>query len=139
MTHSRRFTFDYFTKHPAPFQQDGSKEPPQKRNKSEQIGPDEKDLVLCAYRLLHKAPDFFQSRWQWSLFVEKFAGHGDSEIRWLACQCLATISSMSQSEKSELMSRSSLSPEDVRRFSLKYFVSDSIPELNQIKTAAVLD
>ena len=96
-------------------------EPPQKRMKMEDGAPSELALVSACYRLLTMSPEFFRIKWEWSCFMKSFLDHTNPEIRWIACQCLAKICAMPESETLSLVFKT-LSEEEHRLFSLKHFI-----------------
>ena len=115
---------NYFLSHPSPFQQDVV-EPKRKRTKTDEgLTVSDLELVVCCYSLLETDPDHFKSIWDWSAFIGKFSSHKDSEVRWIVCQCLALLGEMSETDKLRLVGQS-ISSEENRKFSLKYFIKVS--------------
>jgi hypothetical protein len=111
----------YFKTNPSPFQSKSGSEPPQKKPKKGKSQVSELDLCVSSYNLLEAAPEHFKEMWDWSCFIKKFSNHSDPEIRWIVCQSVARLNSISELEKLKLVMQS-VSEEENRTFSLKYFV-----------------
>jgi hypothetical protein len=110
----------YFKTNPSPFQYKSGSEPPQKKFKKEKLQVSELDLCVSSYNLLEIAPEHFKEMWDWSCFLKIFSNHSDPEIRWIVCQSVAKLNSVSEFEKLKLVMQS-VSEEENRKFSLKYF------------------
>lgn len=119
----------YFQNHPSPFHEPSTKNPPpKKRSKTDNLLISDLELVLCCYNLIQTALSYLKDLWDWSVFVARFHKHSDPEVRWIVCQCLAILSDMSEKDKLTLVAQS-LTAEDNRNFSLKYFTkADSFQE-----------
>ncbi len=126
----------YFKINPSPFQYKPGLEPPQKKPKTDKTNKvSELELCVSSYSLLHAAPEHFIELWDWSCFIKKFSNHTNPEIRWIVCQSIAILNGMSESEKLKLVMQS-LSEEENRIFSLKYFVKELKAVEQQSQSAA---
>lgn len=115
-----RFVMQYFKEYPAPFEFKIIKEPPIKKAKSEKGKLPDVEVCEACYNLLSAAPQHFKEIWNWSIFIEMYSNHKNVEIKWLACQTLALLYDMSETEKQKLL-KQTMSEEENRKFSFKYF------------------
>jgi hypothetical protein len=113
----------YFKANPSPFQYKSGSEPPPKKPKKEKSQVSDLDLCVSSYYLLETAPEHFKEIWDWSSFIKRFSNHSDPEIRWIVCQSVAKLNSISELEKLKLVLQS-VSEEENRKFSLKYFMNE---------------
>ena len=62
------------------------------------------DVLSTAYRFLKFFPDEFASMWNWSPILS-LVNHSNNEIRWLATQCCSLQIGVSDSTKTNLLSK----------------------------------
>lgn len=118
-----RFIMKYFENidsHPAPFLSVNTIQPPSKKLKVEENVTD-LEVVESSFSLLMMAPAYFKHIWDWTEFMNQYMSHKNPEIRWIVCQCLATISEMAENSKIRFMTQQNLSDQEIRMFTSKYF------------------
>ncbi|XP_063385869.1 midasin [Cydia fagiglandana] len=62
-------------------------------------------IVQCCYNLLHKLPNEFAAKWDWTIFVTNFSCHENDEIRWMVKECMVILTNMTE-HQSKLLSTS---------------------------------
>lgn len=67
-------------------------------------------IVLCSYKLLRKAPNEFMSKWNWSLFIERFISDQDARIRWMVKECNVILTTLTEVQAEKLSERIGIPP-----------------------------
>ncbi|KAE9533494.1 hypothetical protein AGLY_009132 [Aphis glycines] len=93
-----RIILDYYSQHPPPWINNS----PPMAKKMKMADTDLK-IVEDVLRSLTLAAEHFRNLWDWSEFANCYLIHNDKYVVWLACQCMAIILQLTESEKNNLI------------------------------------
>ncbi|PSN42590.1 Midasin, partial [Blattella germanica] len=89
----------------------------------EEVGSDKDkhhELMCVALgKLVNFHPEAFRQHWNWSDFMELYVGHDDPHTCWLACQCVALVTGMTDAQRQVLVNEH-LSPEVIRSCATRF-------------------
>ncbi|KAJ4439015.1 hypothetical protein ANN_14971 [Periplaneta americana] len=122
-----KYSLQYFEKNVSPFSDvaDHSQHPSstKKRKISLDKTPDadvtDLEIVQSCYSFLKTSNEYFRQIWKWSDFIKLYVGHSDDFICWMACQCIADVTGMTDVQRQTFVN-AYLSPESVRTSVVKF-------------------
>ncbi|XP_050541449.1 midasin [Daktulosphaira vitifoliae] len=94
-----RLMLDYYSEHPPPWIELNIPPLPKKKKMSN----NDVKVVEKVLWLLKLSAEYFRDLWNWSDFAHMFLRHDDSYVVWLACQCMAIVLQLTESEKLNLI------------------------------------
>ncbi|KDR17835.1 Midasin, partial [Zootermopsis nevadensis] len=136
------FSLKYFENNPSPFHDMkvysaatslSKKRKFSSKKTSDAIIVTDLEIVQSCYSFLHVSSDYFRQCWNWSDFIKMYVGHKDDFICWLACQCIADVTGMTDTQRQAFMA-AHLSPKAVRACTIRF--DSSQPNYDSVKEDA---
>ncbi|KAJ3654813.1 hypothetical protein Zmor_013972 [Zophobas morio] len=127
------FALRYFEKNPPPFTSE-DQQPAKRIKMSPNFDVTDLDIVESCYWLLQSEPSFYEKKWDWAEFAEKYLNHEEEKVQWIACHCISVITHMSENQLQQFIT-SKISKENHEKFSCIYNLKRTLIKSDSVKIA----
>nr|CAH7769756.1 unnamed protein product [Callosobruchus chinensis] len=120
------YALRYFTTYPPPFET-RENQATKRRKMQQRMDIGDLDKVESYLFLLRSNPDFYRSKWNWSLFIKKYMNHKDTKIKWIVCNIIAVLFGMNEYQLNKVI-HSKMSEKDHREYSYLFYINQTLKD-----------